>query len=165
MSVEVNSLVAGKPEIIFFCRRDREKSRSVRKTGTGRPAVPPWCTLLLFKYGNDKKAASSTRSVRQSVTIPATLATEVQRLANERHVTISRALVALAERGVRAEAEAKAQLKASYRRFIDEKDPAVKNEVGLDLRRCFRIARHPGLMRRSKRQRVRIGLPVRPRPL
>ena len=75
-----------------------------------------------------RKAAVSSRSVRQSVTIPATLATEVQRLARERHVTISRALVALAERGVRAEAEAKAQLKASYRRFIEEKDPRAKNE-------------------------------------
>ena len=84
-----------------------------------------------------RKAVASPRSVRQSVTIPAALATEVQRVAKERHVTISRALVALAERGVRAEAEAKAQLKASYRRFIDEKDPIVKNEAGLDLMRSI----------------------------
>ena len=69
--------------------------------------------------------------------MPAALATEVQRVAKERHLTISRALVALAERGVRAEAEAKAQLKASYHRFIDEKDPAVKNEAGLDLMRSI----------------------------
>ena len=84
-----------------------------------------------------RKSAASTRSVRQSVTIPVALATEVQRVAKERHVTISRALVALAERGVRAEADAKAQLKASYRRFIDEKDPAVKNEAGLELIRSI----------------------------
>ena len=51
--------------------------------------------------------------------------------------SISRALVALAERGVRAEADAKAQLKASYRRFIDEKEPALKNEAGLDLIRSI----------------------------
>ena len=69
--------------------------------------------------------------------MPAALASEVQRVAKERHVTISRALVALAERGVRAEAEAKAQLKASYHRFIDEKDPAVKSEVGLELIRSI----------------------------
>ena len=84
-----------------------------------------------------RKAGVPLRSVRQSVTIPAALATEVQRVAKERHLTISRALVALAERGVRAEAEAKAQLKASYRRFIEEKDPAVKNEAGLDLIRSI----------------------------
>jgi len=87
--------------------------------------------------GTKRKAAASTRSIRQSVTIPAALATEVQRVAKERNLTISRALVALAERGVRAEAEAKAQLKASYRRFIDEKDPAVKNEAGLELIRSI----------------------------
>lgn len=87
--------------------------------------------------GTRKKAVVSTRSVRQSVTIPAALATEVQRVAKERHVTMSRALVALAERGVRAEAEAKAHLKASYRRFMDEKDPAVKNEAGFELIRSL----------------------------
>lgn len=37
---------------------------------------------------------------------------------------MSRALVALAERGVRAEAEATEQLKASYRRFLAENAPA-----------------------------------------
>ena len=40
-----------------------------------------------------------TRSVRQSVTVPATLAADVRRVAKERHVTLSRALVDLAERG------------------------------------------------------------------
>jgi len=83
------------------------------------------------------KAAALTRSVRQSVTIPAALAAEVQRVAKERHLTISRALVALAERGVRAEADAKTQLKASYRRFIEEKDPTLKNDAGHDLIRSI----------------------------
>ena len=87
--------------------------------------------------GTKRRAAASTRSVRQSVTIPAALATEVQRVAKERHVTISRALVALAERGVRAEAEAKAQLKASYRRFIAENEPAQKNKAGRELIRAI----------------------------
>ncbi|MBV9226167.1 MAG: hypothetical protein JOY85_19200 [Acidobacteriaceae bacterium] len=60
-----------------------------------------------------RRKANSTRSVRQSVTIPAPLASEVRRVAKERQITMSRALVALAERGVRAEAEAKEQLEAS----------------------------------------------------
>ena len=50
---------------------------------------------------------------------------------------MSRALVALAERGVRAEAEAKEQLKASYNRFLGENDPARKNEAGKDLIRAI----------------------------
>ncbi len=50
---------------------------------------------------------------------------------------MSRALVALAERGVRAEAEAKEQLKASYNGFLAENDPALKNEAGKDLIRAI----------------------------
>lgn len=61
------------------------------------------------------------------------LAKEVRRVAKERHVTMSRALVALAERGVKAEAEAKAQLEATYHRFLSEKEVARKNEAGRDL--------------------------------
>ena len=76
-------------------------------------------------------------SVRQSVTIPATLASEVRRVAKARHVTMSRALVALAERGVRAEAEAKEQLKAAYNRFLAESDPGRKSEAGRDLIRTI----------------------------
>lgn len=80
---------------------------------------------------------TTSRSVRQSVTIPATLVGAVRRTAKEQHLTMSRALVALAERGVRAEVEAKEQLKASYNRFVAENDPARKNEAGKDLIRAI----------------------------
>jgi hypothetical protein len=46
-------------------------------------------------------------SIRQSVTIPAHLAIEVERVAGKKHLTMSRALVMLAQRGVDAEAEAR----------------------------------------------------------
>lgn len=55
--------------------------------------------------------------------MPTALASEVRSLASERRVTISRALVVLVERGVRAEADAKEQLNAPCRRFIEEKEP------------------------------------------
>lgn len=84
-----------------------------------------------------QRKTASARSVRQSVTIPATLVGAVRRMAKEQHLTMSRALVALAERGVRAEAEAKEQLKASYTRFLSENDPALKNEAGKDLIRAI----------------------------
>jgi hypothetical protein len=83
------------------------------------------------------RKTASARSVRQSVTIPASLVPEVRRAARQRHVSMSRALVALAERGVRAEAEAKEQLKSSYNRFLAENDPARKNEAGKDLIRAI----------------------------
>lgn len=61
----------------------------------------------------------------------------MRRVAKDRHLTMSRALVALAERGVRAEAEAKEQLKAAYRNFVEEAEPNRKNEAGRDLIRAI----------------------------
>ena len=69
--------------------------------------------------------------------MPATLAADVRRVAKERHLTMSRALVVLAERGVKAEAEAKQQLKVAYRRFVGETEPERKNEAGRDLIRAI----------------------------
>ena len=72
-------------------------------------------------------------AVRQSVTIPATLAAEVRRVAKKRHLTMSRALVSLAERGVEAETAARENLKAAYERFLGEQEPGRKNEAGREL--------------------------------
>jgi hypothetical protein len=49
---------------------------------------------------------------------------------------MSRALVALAERGLEAEAAARSNLKATYRRFMNESDPDRKGEAGKDLIRA-----------------------------
>jgi hypothetical protein len=67
------------------------------------------------------------------VTIPAPLAAEVRRVAKERKLTMSRALVSLAERGIRADIEAKENLKAAYKRFIGEQEASAKNEAGKEL--------------------------------
>ena len=77
------------------------------------------------------------RSIRQTVTIPAPLAAQVRRVAKERHLTVSRALIELAERGVRADTEANKELKAAHRRFMAERDPARKNAAGKDLVRTI----------------------------
>jgi hypothetical protein len=78
-------------------------------------------------------AKKNPRSIRQSVTIPASLAREVRRVAKERKVTISRALVTLAEQGVEAEAAQRAKLAAAYEQFMSAEDPARKNEAGEEL--------------------------------
>jgi predicted DNA-binding ribbon-helix-helix protein len=77
------------------------------------------------------------RAVRQSVTIPTPLADHVRGVAKERHLTISRALVALAERGVQAEAEAQRNLRSAYRQYLAENEPARKNEIGKTLVRTI----------------------------
>ena len=50
---------------------------------------------------------------------------------------MSRTLVILAEGGIRAETEAKDQLKAAYRDFVEEAEPERKNEAGRDLIRAI----------------------------
>lgn len=76
-------------------------------------------------------------AIRQSITIPPPLAAEVRRVAKEHHLTISRALVSLAERGVRAEKDAKARLKATYQHFLAESEPAKKDAAGKELIRAI----------------------------
>lgn len=71
------------------------------------------------------------------MTIPAQLAVEVERVARKKHLTMSRALVALAQRGVEAEAAARENLHATYRRFVSEADPERKGEAGKDLIRAI----------------------------
>jgi hypothetical protein len=80
--------------------------------------------------------APKAKAVRQSVTIPAPLVAAVRRVAKERHLTMSRALVSLAEGGVRAEIDAKENLKATYKRFMAEQEPARQKEAGKDLIRA-----------------------------
>ena len=58
-------------------------------------------------------------------------------MASAQHLTMSRALVALAERGLRAEAEAKEQVRSSYDRFLGESDGALKDEAGRELIRAI----------------------------
>lgn len=79
------------------------------------------------------RSGRARASVRQSVTIPAELAREVRRVAKERDLTMSRALVTLAERGVEVEAAARARLKTAYEKFMAEGDPVKKSEVGENL--------------------------------
>jgi hypothetical protein len=50
---------------------------------------------------------------------------------------MSRALVSLAERGIQAELEAKERLRAAYQRFLEQQDPAAKDEAGKDLIRAI----------------------------
>jgi hypothetical protein len=80
---------------------------------------------------------SDVKPIRQSVTIPAGLVPEVRRVAKDRDLTISRAVVWLTERGLRAELEARKNLRAAYRRFMDEQEPAQKEEAGKDLIRAI----------------------------
>ena len=62
---------------------------------------------------------------------------EVERVARKNHLTMSRALVVLAQRGVEADAAARDSLKTTYRRLMTEADPQRKDEAGKDLIRAI----------------------------
>ncbi len=81
--------------------------------------------------------SSRTKAVRQSVTIPAPLVVQVRRVAKERKLTMSRALVSLAERGIQADLDAREKLKTAYKRFMNEQKPGPKNEAGKELVRAI----------------------------
>lgn len=92
--------------------------------------------LAVWFYAKRMASNATSKSVRQSVTLPAKLAADVRRVAKERHVTMSRALVVLAERGIHAEAEAKAQLESSYHKFMAATGPEQKQAAGKELLRA-----------------------------
>jgi len=97
--------------------------------------APHWCHNMSV----DTKTQRSSRAkpTRQSVTIPAPLVAAVRRVAKERNLTMSRALVSLAERGIQADLEAKKELKAAYRRFMQERESRANNEAGKELIRVI----------------------------
>jgi hypothetical protein len=77
------------------------------------------------------------KPARYSVTVPAPLVVHLRRLARQRNLTISHALVELAERGIQAELDAKDELASSYERFLREQDPAHKSRAGKNLVRTI----------------------------
>ena len=98
------------------------------------------CTSSKLAWIMKSRSKTLTRtgsSVRRSVTIPVDLAIEVERVARKKHLTMSRALVMLAQRGVEAEAAARDNLNATYRRFMSEDDSRCKGEAGKDLIRAI----------------------------
>ena len=84
-----------------------------------------------------KASARKGESLRQSVTIPARLAVEVKRVAKSRHLTLGRALVVLAERGLEAEAAESNHLNTAYGQFMAEGDPKRKLDAGQELIRAI----------------------------
>lgn len=71
------------------------------------------------------------------VDLPRPLREEAQRIANEENWTLSKAIVFLAQCGVEARRSAEQELKRSYERLINEKDPGEKAEARRDLVRAI----------------------------
>ena len=76
---------------------------------------------------------AKAKSIRQSVCLPATLATQIRRVAKQRRIPISRAMVSLAEESVNAHLARERRLVEAYDRLVKETDPQRINAAGDDL--------------------------------
>ena len=84
-----------------------------------------------------KVRGRAANSVRQSVTIPAQLAADVRLVAKKEHLTMSRALVVLAQKGVDADAKNRDNLDVAYHHFMAENDAEHMAGSGEDLIRTI----------------------------
>jgi hypothetical protein len=75
------------------------------------------------------------KTVRQSVSLPATVATQVRAMARTRRLSATRMLVELIENGIEAEKRKQQQFFELAERFRDAKDPDAARRLGDELGR------------------------------
>jgi hypothetical protein len=78
---------------------------------------------------------SANKTIRQSVTLPATIATQVRNLAKTRRLSSNRMLVELIENGIEAEKRKQQQFFELAERFRNATDPEEAKRLGDELGR------------------------------
>lgn len=81
--------------------------------------------------------SSTTKSVRQSVTLPATIATQVRSLAKNRRLSSNRMIVELIENGIEAEKRKQQEFFELAERFRNTTDPKEAKRLGDQLGRMI----------------------------
>ena len=80
-------------------------------------------------------AMPTTKQVRRSVTLPAQIAQQVERLAKRRRLSDNRVLVELIEQGIEATKRKEQMFFELAERFRSSKDPDVVKKLGDELGR------------------------------
>jgi EAL domain-containing protein (putative c-di-GMP-specific phosphodiesterase class I) len=88
------------------------------------------CTEMVYSG-----AMATSKQVRRSVTLPARLAEEVERLARKRRLSDNRVLVELVEQGLAAQKEKEKTFYALAERFRAAADPEEIKRLGDELGR------------------------------
>jgi hypothetical protein len=78
---------------------------------------------------------SANKTIRQSVTLPAAIATQVRNLAKTRRLSSNRMLVELIENGIEAEKRKQQQFFELAERFRNATDPEEAKRLGDELGR------------------------------
>ena len=81
--------------------------------------------------------SSATKSVRQSLTLPAGLASQVRNMAKKRRLSANRLLVELIENGIEAEARKRQEFDELVDRFRNATDPKDVKRLGDQLGRML----------------------------
>jgi hypothetical protein len=77
------------------------------------------------------------KTVRQSVSLPAKMATRVRSMAKSRRLSVNRMLLALIENGIQAEKRKQQEFFALAERFRSESDPEEAKRLGDQLGRMI----------------------------
>ena len=88
------------------------------------------CTTMVYTG-----AMPTTKQVRRSVTLPAQIAQQVERLAKRRRLSDNRVLVELIEQGIEATKQKEQMFFELAERFRSSKDPDVAKKLGDELGR------------------------------
>lgn len=88
------------------------------------------CTTMVYTG-----AMPTTKQVRRSVTLPAQIAQQVERLAKRRRLSDNRVLVELIEQGIEASKQKEQMFFELAERFRSSKDPDVVKKLGDELGR------------------------------
>jgi len=99
--------------------------RAVSKSGNGDV-----CTTMVYTG-----AMSTTKQVRRSVSLPAQIAQQVDRLAKRRRLSDNRVLVELIEQGIEAAKQKEQAFFELAGRFRSSKDPSEVKKLGDELGR------------------------------
>ena len=92
---------------------------------SGKPRAAPYCTVVVYDG-----AMATTKQVRRSVTLPARVAEQVERIARKRRLSDNRVLVELVEQGLEAQKEKEKAFFALAERFRASADPEEAKRLG-----------------------------------
>ncbi len=93
-----------------------------------------WC-ILVQNAVNSKAMKGQSKSVRQSVSLPSSLATRVRHLAEKRKASASRVLVDLIEAGLRSKEAEKEYFFSLANQLAQSTDPAERRRIKKELAR------------------------------
>jgi len=107
------------------CITLNDSLREERLQSDETAGIAPNCTIVVYDG-----AVATSKQVRRSVTLPARLAEQVERIARKKRLSDNRVLVELVEQGLEAQKEKEKAFFALAERFRASADPEEVKRLG-----------------------------------